>query len=217
MTPDTQILQELVEAVNRPDWWTIGITSAITIINAAIMVWLGWNQYKLQKRQTEAQEYNVYRKLYPLVYSANYRITYFMENMWGAMWKPTYEYEGKDYLANLIREIDDLINELSHNRIDFELKFTKEFFDLNGYIELLSRMSLISHYIEESITKGEVVMTEGVLQGSGDLKMDIAKHFTKREARILLIQRIDKFLEAKSSVTCTDEILTEIKKRCKID
>ena len=45
MTAEAEILQELVKAVNRPDWWTIGITSAITIINAAIMVWLGWNQY----------------------------------------------------------------------------------------------------------------------------------------------------------------------------
>ena len=71
MTPETQILQELVETVNRPDWWTIGITSAITIINAAIMVWLGVKQYQLQKqqtklqeRQTKQQEYDIYRRLY---------------------------------------------------------------------------------------------------------------------------------------------------------
>ena len=60
-------LSELVKAVEKPDWWTIGITSAITIVNAVIMVWLGINQYKLQKRQTEAQEYEIYRRLYLLL------------------------------------------------------------------------------------------------------------------------------------------------------
>ena len=41
------------ETVNRPDWWTIGITA----VNAVIMVWLGWKQYKLQKQQNKIQEY----------------------------------------------------------------------------------------------------------------------------------------------------------------
>ena len=81
-------LDGLVEAVNRPDWWAIGITSAITIINAAIMVWLGWNQYKLQKRQTEAQEYNVYRKLYILLSNANSEIDNFIEELDRLLWAP---------------------------------------------------------------------------------------------------------------------------------
>ena len=52
MDTNTQILQELVEAVNRPDWWAIGIT----VVNALIMVWLGWKQYKLQEEQSKSQE-----------------------------------------------------------------------------------------------------------------------------------------------------------------
>lgn len=217
MTPDTQILQELVEAVNRPDWWTIGITSAITIINAAIMVWLGWNQYKLQKRQTEAQEYNAYRRLYPLVYSANNRIVWFMDDMWAALWKPTYRFEGENFLSARIKEIDRLINELSQNRIDFELKFSKEFFDLNGYIEVLSRMSMIGHYIEDAITNGDVNMVEGVHRGTEDMRMDIANHFTKPEMQMILLDRLSMFIKTKNNIQSSVDVLTEIKKRCKID
>ena len=46
------VLSELIDVIRRPDWWTIGIT----IVNAAIMVWLGWRQYKLQQQQTELQK-----------------------------------------------------------------------------------------------------------------------------------------------------------------
>ena len=31
-------INRIVEAINSPDWWTIGITA----VNAVIMVWLGW-------------------------------------------------------------------------------------------------------------------------------------------------------------------------------
>ena len=40
-------LAEEVEQLNEPDWWVIGIT----VVNALIMAWLGWRQYKLQKQQ----------------------------------------------------------------------------------------------------------------------------------------------------------------------
>ena len=82
MEQETQVvLSELIKVISRPDWWTIGIT----IVNAAIMVWLGWRQYKLQqqqtelqKRQTEAQEYDIYRRLYLLVSNANNEIDEFI-------------------------------------------------------------------------------------------------------------------------------------------
>ena len=57
------LLNELIEAINKPDWWSIGITT----INAVIVIWLGFKQYELQKRQTDAQEYQVYKSLYDLI------------------------------------------------------------------------------------------------------------------------------------------------------
>ena len=67
----------------------------ITVVNAAIMVWLGWRQYKLQqqqtelqKRQTEAQEYEIYRRLYLLVNNANNEIDEFLKNLYMGTWQP---------------------------------------------------------------------------------------------------------------------------------
>ena len=56
---------EEVEKLNSPDWWVIGIT----IVNALIMAWLGWRQYKLQLQQTRIQEHEVYKSLYLLIKS----------------------------------------------------------------------------------------------------------------------------------------------------
>ena len=58
------LLNRLVEAVGNPDWYTIIITSVITIINASIMLWLGWKQYKLQQKQVKLEEYDLYRQMY---------------------------------------------------------------------------------------------------------------------------------------------------------
>ena len=128
MTAETEILQNLVEAVNRPDWWTIGITSAITIINAAIMVWLGWNQYKLQKRQTEAQEYDIYRKLYILLSNANGQIDGFLNDLDKALWEPYYNMD-KEFLKHKQTFINKLMKDLRDGYIDYELKFSKEAFE----------------------------------------------------------------------------------------
>ena len=152
MTPDTQILQELVEAVNRPDWWTIGITSVITIINAAIMVWLGWNQYKLQKRQTEAQEYDVYRKLYILLSNANSQIDGFLNDLDKALWEPYYNMD-KEFLKRKQTFIDKLMKDLRDSYIDYELKFSKEAFNKDGYLQILSLMSRIIQQTTISLEK----------------------------------------------------------------
>ena len=53
-------LVEAVEELNSPDWWTIGIT----VVNALIMIWLGWKQYKLQEQQNKLARYDENIALY---------------------------------------------------------------------------------------------------------------------------------------------------------
>lgn len=213
-------MEGFINFISSPDWLTIFITAINTIavvVIAVVQIRMQRQQTMLQKRQTEAQEYEAYRKLYPLVYSANYRITRFMNDMWTALWKPIYSFEGENFLTLKIQEIDCLIVELSKNRIDFELKFSKDFFDLNGYIETLSCMSSLGHYIEDSIKNGYVNMTEGVHHGTPDIKMDIVQHFTKTDMQRIVINRLDKFTDALKNTCINDNILDEIKKRCKIN
>ena len=86
------LLEELVEASNRPDWWTI----VITVVNAVIMTWLGISQYKLQKRQTDAQEYELYRSVYLLINNVQTEIDEFLTNLLNATWEPISK--DKDFL-----------------------------------------------------------------------------------------------------------------------
>ena len=86
--------EELIDALNGPDWWSIGIT----IVNALIMVWLGISQYKLQKRQTElqqrqteAQEYEIYKRLYMLLVQVHNEVNEFMHNVSFGTWGTYYQ------------------------------------------------------------------------------------------------------------------------------
>lgn len=233
MTPETQILQELVEAiknldipaeaVNRPDWWTIGITSAITIINAAIMVWLGWNQYKLQKRQTEAQEYDIYRKLYILLSNANSQIDGFLNDLDKALWEPYYNMD-KEFLKRKQTFIDKLMKDLRDSYIDYELKFSKEAFNKDGYLQILSLMSRIIQQTTISLEKDEVEIFRGVQtitseRGKEDeaFALHITLHFKGDYLRNVLIQNLESFIELKRKVRCDDVVLERIRTKCKID
>lgn len=233
MTPETQILQELVEAiknfdipaeaVNRPDWWTIGITSAITIINAVIMVWLGWNQYKLQKRQTEAQEYDIYRKLYILLSNANSQIDGFLNDLDKALWEPYYNMD-KEFLKRKQTFIDKLMKDLRDSYIDYELKFSKEDFNKDGYLQILSLMSRIIQQTTISLEKDEVEIFRGVQtitseRGKEDeaYALHITLHFKENYLRNVLIQNLESFIELKRKVRCDDVVLERIRTKCKID
>ena len=223
MTAETEILQNLVEAVNRPDWWTIGITSAITIINAAIMVWLGWNQYKLQKRQTEAQEYDIYRKLYILLSNANSQIDGFLNDLDKALWEPYYNMD-KEFLKRKQTFINKLMEDLRVSYIDYELKFSKEAFNKDGYLQILSLMSRIIQQTIISLGKDEVEIFRGVQtitseRGKEDeaYALHITLHFKENYLRNVLIQNLESFIELKRKVRCDDVVLDRIRTKCKID
>ena len=233
MDTTQSLLQELIEAVknlngiseavNSPDWWTIGITSAITIINAAIMVWLGWNQYKLQKRQTEAQEYDIYRKLYILLSNANSQIDGFLNDLDKALWEPYYNMD-KEFLKRKQTFIDKLMKDLRDSYIDYELKFSKEAFNKDGYLQILSLMSRIIQQTTISLEKDEVEIFRGVQtitseRGKEDeaYALHITLHFKENYLRNVLIQNLESFIELKRKVRCDDVVLERIRTKCKID
>ena len=56
MTAETEILQNLVEAVNRPDWWSVIATIIAAIVAAVITYVLGRRQNRIQEQQLKLQE-----------------------------------------------------------------------------------------------------------------------------------------------------------------
>lgn len=220
MTAEAEILQELVKAVNCPDWWTIGITSAITIVNAAIMVWLGWKQYKLQKRQTESQEFGIYKKLFSLLSCANMEIETFLSVLETYLCKSSFE-DAMGCLQNDKSRIDKLLTDFKEGYVDFELKISKKSFNKEGYMRILSLMSLILRLTIESLEKGKAHL-QAKAQAVDFEDEDnayaqlIVAHFNDVNIHTTQMQCLKRFIKVKKSVRCDEKFLDKIKQKCKI-
>ena len=219
MDTNTQILQELVEAVNRPDWWAIGIT----VVNALIMVWLGWRQYKLQKQQTYAQEYETYKNFYLLIRNANIEIDNFLDNILMAMWEPHYTND-KDYLKRKHIQVDAIYKELNKNIVDYELKLSNNLVDVNGYLYLLSTMSRLYQYFDKAMEHDNIKMDIGSQSISYEhdkrdeaLMTDIIQHFKSPILKDAYKSYLSDFIYYKNKTRCDSSTLDKIKDKCKIE
>ena len=220
------VLSELIKVISRPDWWTIGIT----VVNAAIMVWLGWRQYKLQqqqtelqKRQTEAQEYEIYRRLYLLVNNANNEIDEFLKNLYMGTWQPHIQMD-KDYLLRKQKYIEQLRKDLSENYWDYKLKFSQESFNTDAYHRILSQMYYVLQQFNESMLKGDIEIARGSQQficerGKEDetYAFIIASRFKTMDLKDMIMGGLMNFAEQKKTLRGSDEILSIIKNKCRIN
>ena len=211
--------EELIDALNSPDWWSIGITSAITIVNASIMVWLGMNQYKLQKRQTEAQEYEIYKSLYVLLVQVHDKINAFMSNVSFGTWD-TYYQADKELLKREEILINRLKEDLTSNYIDYDLKLSLALFDKEAYHRILSTMSAILYHVNKAIDNNEVSMPIGcqhIPNVDGDMEKSQAVAIAKRFKHTdMMFVDFMNFLEQKRNLGSCDDALKVIKEKCKI-
>lgn len=219
MEQDIQaILSKLIEVISRPDWWAIGIT----VVNAAIMIWLGWRQYKLQKRQTEAQEYEIYRRLYLLVSNANNEIDEFLSNLYIATWQPHFQMD-KDYLLRKQKYIDQVRRDLSENYWDYKLKFSQESFNADGYHRILTQMFYVLQQFNGSMTNGEVNIAQGCQQFTCERGKEdetyafiIASRFKTMDLKDMIMGGLMNFVEQKKALRGSEAILDFIKAKCQI-
>lgn len=215
--------EELIDALNGLDWWSIGIT----IVNALIMVWLGISQYKLQKRQTElqqrqteAQEYEIYKRLYMLLVQVHNEVNEFMHNVSFGTWG-TYYQADKELLVRKEKSINQLKNDLLTNYVDYELKFSKGLFDKEAYRQILNTMSAILFHVNQAIEKDEVNMPVGSQQIpsiDGDMEKGEAFALAGRFKHMeFMLQGFMNFVNQKRRLGSCEEALKVIKGRCKID
>lgn len=209
------LLNRFVEAVGNPDWYTIIITSVITIINASIMLWLGWKQYKLQQKQVKLEEYDLYRQMYNCINAIHINTTGFtLLVYWGfAEINSEHWNERKKEIALWMKSIDDL-------SVDFQLKFPEEIDLLYKYKVLISLMSML-------ITQAEAITKEGLLNKQCNQINETVNDIKKTEKELLsmiasrivdgenkneFINTINDFLLFRKSVF-ESNILDKIKKR----
>ena len=212
-------LDPLVKAVDCPDWWTIGIT----VVNALIMIWLGWKQYKLQKEQSISQEYAIYRKLYELVKT--------MDGLIKKHLYDTYIYYGPlrhKYHEPFIIKIDQTsqcLQTLDEYWIDFELKFPNEKNTIETYKEIITRMHADYQLFHPmlAVEKEDKRDIKNILQQINAIEF-IEDDNKKGQAILSLIDNdgtrdcieseINFFLEDKKKLNACN-LLSKIAKRCK--
>lgn len=226
MESDLQLLiAKLVDLAKHPDWWSFGVTC----VNAIIMIWLGFNQYRLQKqqtelqkRQTEAQEYELYRRLYLLVSQVDTEINDFFRSLAWSTWQP-YQLVDKNLLQVKQKNLIKLKEDLQAGYVDYKLKFSKDIFDPKGYADILLLMSvLIQRFIDE-LEKGNVEIAQGLqriycgpMDPDAAYAMHIAKRFVTPNLRDDFMGGFMSFIEQKKKLRCNDELLRMLEKRCRI-
>lgn len=222
------LLSELVEAVSRPDWWAIGIT----IVNALIMAWLAWRQYMLQKQQTKLQEqqirqqeYEIYSKLYKLVKNANYEIDDFLESIADSLSGAPFPRADEGFIKTKLAQIERLYNDLSQNFIDYEIKFSRDFFDYRGYSAVLGAMMYNLQLIDEMVDKGQLacdVNGYDIAPIDGSMEKGyasyIAEHIKDARSRSIIGSNLLHFIKKKDRLrTNGNDILEKIRERCKVE
>lgn len=221
------LLSELVEAVSRPDWWAIGITA----VNAVIMAWLAWRQYKLQRQQTKLQEqqirqqeYEIYSRLYKLVKKADVEIDEYLDEITSSLGVIPWKRAEDGFLKLKLDYILELRKELEDNAIDFEIKFTKEFFDLEAYRHILSSMTLNLRNLVKMVEEKKMIFdgagAQRIYGVDGDIEKAyyIAQHIKDKQYEVAVSSNLLHFIEDRKKLReGGNDILEKIRERCKVE
>ena len=137
-------LVDEVEKLNSPDWWVIGIT----VVNALIMAWLGWKQYKLQKQQTKQQGYELYRKLYVVIDDINILSNRLLNRIYEYLTIPLYCDTENNCLKYLLERINLLDKQFAESLVDFKIWTSFNDRELENYRHLIYTMRLLVQFIQ---------------------------------------------------------------------
>lgn len=229
MTSEIEIMKELVEAIERPDWWAIGITA----VNALIMAWLAWRQIKLQRQQTKLQEqqirqqeYEIYNRLYKLVKNVDAEIDGYLEEIINSLGFIPWKRAKDGFLQRKFDYLLELRNELEQNALDFEIKFSKEFFDLGGYRVILATMihnlQLLVKMVEADKMLYDCGCSQTIYNVEGSMEKGqvyyIAQHIKDKQYEVAVGSNLLHFIEDRAKLRANgNDILEKIRERCKVE
>ena len=205
-------LVDEVEKLNSPDWWVIGIT----VVNAVLMLWLGWRQFKLQKQQTKIQEYELYRRMYNCVNSI-YTIAY-------GIAIPVYvglSKCDKIYWENFKKEILELNKEIKDISVDLSLKFPMEKNIKDKYKIMLGAISNVvrktddiiqKDLIKDNFCKNIESLIVNVGKNENELLPIISSAIKEGKERNELVEAVNSLLLFRKGL-CNSEFIDKIRSR----
>lgn len=151
MDSNSQILKELIEAVDNPAWWSVFFTAISTVAVIIIAV----VQIRLQKRQAKAQEYDLYRRLFSQVHE----LDFFNKTILLRIVAILTSNEDKKLRLKLIEDIwkeyEILSDKFTECTIDMELKQCGEGLDAKYYYDALQAskqvVSMFRYFVEDEL------------------------------------------------------------------
>lgn len=222
-------MKELVEAIERPDWWAIGITA----VNALFLGWLAWRQYQLQKQQTKLQEqqirqqeYEIYSQLYKLVQKADVEIDDYLDEITSSLGVVPWQRAEDGFLQHKLDYLLELRKDLEQRAIDFEIKFSKDFFDLEGYRHILSSMTLNLRNLVKIVEEKKMIFdgagSQRIYGVDGDIEKGkayyIAQHIKDKQYEVAVGSNFLHFIEDRKKLRANgNDILKKIRERCKVE
>jgi hypothetical protein len=173
MTPDTQILKELVEAVNTPDWWSV-IATIIAAITAAVITYvlgrrqnelqqqqlkLQEQQNELQRQQIKQQEYELYRRMYTQVFEMDFFNKTILLRIVAILVSNEDNKLRLKLIDDILREYEKRSEEFTQCTLDMELKKCGEGLDAKYYFDALQAsrkvIQLFKYFIENNLLSFE--------------------------------------------------------------
>ena len=217
------LLNRLVEAIDSPDGWTIALTIINTIavvVIAGIQIWMQWQQTKLQKRQTEAQEYELYRKLACIIKEIHFESKFVIFDVFRYLRSEIPISPNNNHWGVKVKKYNDLYQQLKNCSVDIELKFSKSLIDIEAYNKVLTTMIKFSSLFEKILLDNKVkknnmgMMT--IEKPYYESVIKIAQNHISDECQGLFEQYLTNFLDANDNIN-EEETMQKIKERCIID
>ena len=208
-------LVDEVEKLNSPDWWVIGIT----FVNALIMAWLGWKQYKLQQRQTEALEDDLYRKLTYTIKEIHSEVEYVMYEFYYYLNNQVPIQGNYDYWSLTVKKFNELRRQLGDYEIDVELKFSKkDFVNIESYKSTVTSTILFCNLCKSLFLENKITKVIPCIEMEKPYEESVRKlsYYVSESNRQHFYHSLLAFLLAKDSIN-EEETILKIKKRSKID
>lgn len=173
MTPDTQILKELVEAVSTPDWWSV-IATIIAAITAAVITYvlgrrqnelqqqqlkLQEQQNELQRQQIKQQEYKLYRRMYTQVFEMDFFNKTILLRIVAILVSNEDNKLRLKLIDDIWREYEKRSEEFTQCTLDMELKKCGEGIDAKYYFDALQAsrkvIQLFKYFTENNLLSFE--------------------------------------------------------------
>lgn len=219
-------MEKLTDFLTNPEWWSVIATFTTAVVAAYVTHNIGKRQNELIKQQIRQQEYDIYSQLYKLVKKADVEIDYYLSEITDSLGVVPWKKAKEGFLKNKLEYINQLRSELQQNALNFEIKFTKDFFDVDCYGDVLDIMihnlKLLDKMVDEDKMIFEESSSQRIFNIDGSIEKGqayyIAQHIKDKTYENIIGSNLLYFIEQRDKLRSgSDNILERIRERCKVE